>query len=151
MDYSPIVAQVWGMLTWFIPAALLIGLLKSPWAKGQIGELLVRLFAHWQLDRQTYRRLHNVTLNTPDGTTQIDHVFLSPYGIFVLETAGFQHLPIGSTVAPESRAAGHRLWCESPPTARSIAGCRRQQRKFRRGRTGAGGAESDGRGALLAA
>lgn len=95
MDYSPIVAQVWGMLTWFIPAALLIGLLKSPWAKGQIGELLVRLFAHWQLDRQTYRRLHNVTLNTPDGTTQIDHVFLSPYGIFVLETAGFQHLPIG--------------------------------------------------------
>ena len=61
MDYSPIVAQVWGMLTWFIPAALLIGLLKSPWAKGQIGELLVRLFAHWQLDRQTYRRLHNVT------------------------------------------------------------------------------------------
>ena len=93
MDYSPIVAQVWGMLTWFIPAALLIGLLKSPWAKGQIGELLVRLFAHWQLDRQTYRRLHNVTLNTPDGTTQIDHVFFSPYGIFVLETAGFQHLP----------------------------------------------------------
>lgn len=83
MDYSPIVAQVWGMLTWFIPAALLIGLLKSPWAKGQIGELLVRLFAHWQLDRHTYRRLHNVTLNTPDGTTQIDHVFLSPYGIFV--------------------------------------------------------------------
>ncbi|KFB21121.1 hypothetical protein PGPR2_05160 [Pseudomonas aeruginosa PGPR2] len=55
MDYSPIVAQVWGMLTWFIPAALLIGLLKSPWAKGQIGELLVRLFAHWQLDRQTSR------------------------------------------------------------------------------------------------
>jgi len=95
VDYSPIVAQVWGMLTWFIPAALLIGLLKSPWAKGQIGELLVRLFAHWQLDRHTYRRLHNVTLNTPDGTTQIDHVFLSPYGIFVLETAGFQHLPIG--------------------------------------------------------
>jgi hypothetical protein len=95
VDYSPIVAQVWGMLTWFIPAALLIGLLKSPWAKGQIGELLVRLFAHWQLDRQTYRRLHNVTLNTPDGTTQIDHVFFSPYGIFVLETAGFQHLPIG--------------------------------------------------------
>ena len=23
MDYSPIVAQVWGMLTWFIPAAML--------------------------------------------------------------------------------------------------------------------------------
>ncbi len=96
MDYSPTVAQVWGMLTWFIPAALLIGLLKSPWAKGQIGELLVRLFAHWQLDKQIYRRLHNVTLNTPDGTTQIDHVFLSPYGIFVLETKNMTGWIFGS-------------------------------------------------------
>ncbi len=86
MDYSPIIGQVWGMLAWFIPAALFIGLLKSPLAKGYIGELLVRFFAHRQLDERTYRRLHNVTLNTPDGTTQIDHVFLSPYGIFVLET-----------------------------------------------------------------
>ncbi len=46
----------------------------------------MRFFAHRQLDERTYRRLHNVTLNTPDGTTQVDHVFLSPYGIFVLET-----------------------------------------------------------------
>ena len=46
MDFSPIIAQVWGMLAWFIPAVFLITLLKSPWAKGQIGELLVRLFAH---------------------------------------------------------------------------------------------------------
>ena len=70
MDFTPIIAQVWGTLGWVIPLMLLIGLLKSPWAKGHIGELLVRLFAHWQLDKQTYRRLHNVTLNTPDGTTQ---------------------------------------------------------------------------------
>ncbi|EZH77030.1 hypothetical protein AU05_01080, partial [Ectopseudomonas composti] len=86
MDYSVILQPVINSMIWLLPAMLLIGLLKSPWAKGQIGELLVRLFAHWQLDKQTYRRLHNVTLNTPDGTTQIDHVFLSPYGIFVLET-----------------------------------------------------------------
>lgn len=26
MDYSPIVAQVWGMLIWFIPAALLLAM-----------------------------------------------------------------------------------------------------------------------------
>ncbi len=86
MDFTPVVAQVWGMLIWFIPAALLLCLLMSPWPKGHIGELLVQLFAHWQLDKQTYRRLHNVTQNTADGTTQIDHIFLSPYGIFVLET-----------------------------------------------------------------
>jgi restriction system protein len=69
VDYSVILRPVIDMMTWLIPAMLLIGLLKSPWAKGHIGELLVRLFAHWQLDKQTYRRLHNVTLNTPDGTT----------------------------------------------------------------------------------
>ncbi len=84
MDFTPIIVQVWGAFGWFIPLMLLVGLLKSPWAKGHIGELLVRLLAHRQLDRQACRRLHNVTLNTPDGTTQIDNVFLSAYGIFVL-------------------------------------------------------------------
>jgi restriction system protein len=96
MDFTPVIAQVWGTLGWFIPLMLLIGLLRSPWVKGHIGELLVRLFAHWQLDKQTYRRLHNVTLNTPDGTTQIDHVFLSPYGIFVLETKNMSGWIFGS-------------------------------------------------------
>jgi len=66
------------------------------WAKGQIGELLVRLFIHLQLDKQTYRRLHNATLDTPDGTMQIDHVFLSPYGIFVLETKNMSGWIFGS-------------------------------------------------------
>jgi hypothetical protein len=96
MDYSIILGPFIGTMTWLIPAMLLIGLLKSPWAKGHIGELLVRLFAHWQLDKQTYRRLHNVTLNTPDGTTQIDHVFLSPHGIFVLETKNMSGWIFGS-------------------------------------------------------
>ncbi|PTQ67076.1 nuclease-related domain-containing protein [Pseudomonas sp. GV071] len=86
MDFSPIIAQISGTFAWFIPLMVLVGLLKTPWAKGYIGELLVRLFAHWRLDKNTYRRLHNVTLNTLDGTTQIDHVFLSRFGIFVLET-----------------------------------------------------------------
>jgi hypothetical protein len=40
MDFTPIIAQVWGTLGWVIPLMLLIGLLKSPWAKGHIGELL---------------------------------------------------------------------------------------------------------------
>ncbi len=40
--------------------------------------------------------MHNVTLYTPDGTTQIDHVFLSPYGIFVLETKNMSDWIFGS-------------------------------------------------------
>lgn len=33
-----------------------------------------------------YRLFNNLILKTPDGTTQIDHVLISPYGIFVIET-----------------------------------------------------------------
>ena len=55
MDFTPIIAQVWGTLSWVIPLMLLIGLLKSPRAKGHIGELLVRLFAHWQLRSEERR------------------------------------------------------------------------------------------------
>ncbi|MGY2167139.1 NERD domain-containing protein [Pseudomonas gingeri] len=101
MDFTPLIAQLWVTFGWFIPLILLIALLKSPWAKGHIGELLVRLFAHWQLDKQTYRHLHNVTLSTPDGTTQIDHVFLSPYGLFVLETKNMRGWIFGSEQQPQ--------------------------------------------------
>jgi hypothetical protein len=86
MDFTHSFMQVWDALRWFIPPLLLIGLLQSRWAKGHMGELLVRLVARCRLDKRTYRRMHNITLNTIDGTTQIDHVILSPYGIFVVET-----------------------------------------------------------------
>lgn len=37
-----------------------------------------------------------MTLDTPDGTTQIDHVFLSPFGVFVLETKNMRGWIFGS-------------------------------------------------------
>ena len=42
MGFTHSFMQVWDALRWFIPPLLLISLLKSPWAKGQMGELLVR-------------------------------------------------------------------------------------------------------------
>lgn len=96
MDTTPLLQPLFSAMAWLIPAMLLLGLLKSSLGKGYIGEILVRLFAHWQLDRQTYQRLHNVTLATPDGTTQIDHVFLSRYGVFVLETKNMSGWIFGS-------------------------------------------------------
>lgn len=101
MDFTPVITQLWGTLSWLIPLLLLAMLLKSPWAKGYMGELMVRLAAHWRLDKHTYRRLHNVTLDTPDGTTQIDHVFLSVYGIFVLETKNMKGWIFGSEHQPQ--------------------------------------------------
>ncbi len=42
------------------------------------------------LNKRTYRRFNDVILRTPDGTTQIDHVVISSYGIFVIETKNMQ-------------------------------------------------------------
>ncbi len=65
---------------------VVVKLLKIPEVKGFIGELIVNIILSRQLDNEEYRLLKNVTLNTEDGTTQIDHIIVSVFGIFVLET-----------------------------------------------------------------
>lgn len=86
MDLSPIIDEVLKPFWWLLPLMLLAGIFKTSWWKGLVGELAVCVAAGLGLDSDTYCRLHNVTLPTPDGTTQIDHVFVSRFGIFVLET-----------------------------------------------------------------
>ena len=64
--------------------------------KGILGETLVRLAARLRLPDDTYHSLHNITLPTPDGTTQIDHIFVSRFGIFVVETKNMKGWIFGS-------------------------------------------------------
>ncbi|MGQ7816025.1 NERD domain-containing protein [Metapseudomonas furukawaii] len=101
MNYLIILQPLVDTLKWLLPLMLLAGLLKTPSFKGWLGERLVRVCAHYKLDRQIYRRLHDVTLSTPDGTTQIDHIFLSPYGIFVLETKNMSGWIFGNEKQPQ--------------------------------------------------
>ncbi|HHT9149388.1 MAG TPA: nuclease-related domain-containing protein [Candidatus Wujingus californicus] len=64
----------------------LLNNLKS-WYKGWDGELTVKLIQWRYLDKKTYHVFNNVTLpNLSGGTTQIDHIIVSVYGIFVVET-----------------------------------------------------------------
>ncbi len=42
-----------------------------------------------KLDGETYKRFHNLIVGTRNGTTQIDHVLLSRFGIFVIETKNY--------------------------------------------------------------
>lgn len=86
MDYSPVVDEFLKALWWLVPIALFIGFFQSPWFKGVLGEALVKLAAKLRLPPETCHPIHNVTLPTPGGTTQIDHIFVSRYGIFVVET-----------------------------------------------------------------
>ena len=87
-------------LWWLIPLGLTLALLKSPQVKGYLGELRLRLSARLFLDPDTYRPIHNATLPTADGTTQIDHIFVSRYGIFVVETKNMSGWIFGSEKQP---------------------------------------------------
>jgi restriction system protein len=90
MDMYQLVWQATGSLisAYWLPVLLLIVLafLKTPFMKGVLGEFQVNLIAKLRLDKQVYTLFRNVILPTEDGTTQIDHVIVSRYGVFVIET-----------------------------------------------------------------
>lgn len=86
MDFTPILQAVLDQLWFLAPVFVMVVLLKSARFKGWVGEAMVNLSARLFLDRKTYHLIRNVTLLTEDGTTQIDHIIVSPYGVFVVET-----------------------------------------------------------------
>lgn len=56
------------------------------WDKGSAGESLVSGYLQSMLDADQYHVIENVTLPTRHGTVQIDHIVVSVYGVFVIET-----------------------------------------------------------------
>lgn len=53
--------------------------------KGWTGELKTK-FINWLFLNEEYRVFNNVIIQTNHGSTQIDHVVVSKYGLFVIET-----------------------------------------------------------------
>ena len=99
MDIFQILAPLLLQLWWFIPLFLVIGAIKAfkPFLKGKVGEFAVSTHVKLYLDKEKYTLLNNCTL--PDDTnitTQIDHILLSPYGIFVIETKNYKGWIFGS-------------------------------------------------------
>lgn len=80
------------MWYWVLPFGLLLivkvlgAIVRSPWFKGIAGEFQVNALIKIFLPKGKYHLIKNVTLPTEDGTTQIDHIIVSRFGIFVLET-----------------------------------------------------------------
>lgn len=62
---------------------------KSPTVRGKIGEFRVSRLLKKDLNPSVYRVLGDVTVPSINGTTQIDHVVVSPFGIFVIETKNY--------------------------------------------------------------
>ncbi|MGF1822712.1 NERD domain-containing protein [Vibrio alginolyticus] len=86
-----VLAQVW----YLVPLLLIVSVFKSRWLKGVFGEFLVnRLLS--KLPESDYTPIKDVTLPTNDGTTQVDHIVVSRYGIFVVETKNMKGWIFGS-------------------------------------------------------
>lgn len=73
-------------LLWLLPFVLLAALFKSAWFKGHLGEWTVRKKMDSALNPNIYNQFSDLILPSQNGTTQIDHVVVSRYGIFVIET-----------------------------------------------------------------
>jgi len=96
--------QVFNALWYLIPLAILAGIFKLPWFKGMAGKFLMNTAARLFLPKDEYHLIKDVTLQTDDGTTQIDHIIVSRYGVFVIETKNMKGWIFGS--------ANQRTWTQ---------------------------------------
>jgi hypothetical protein len=96
MDLSIYLKMMISAAWYLIPIFIFAAIIKSAWFKGVLGEWQVNLLIKFFLDKNKYHLIKNVTLPTDDGTTQIDHIIVSKYGIFVVETKNMKGWVFGS-------------------------------------------------------
>ena len=76
-------------------ASLVIGFALGSWAHRAYssqnrGEMLVRKTIQKHFRSPSYHLLNHITLKHGDSTTQIDHILVSSYGVFVIETKNYK-------------------------------------------------------------
>ena len=83
-----IITNFISILLYLIPIVAFISIFKTSWFKGVIGEFIINVSAKLFLNNEDYHLIKNVTLPTDEenGSTQIDHIIVSKYGVFVVET-----------------------------------------------------------------
>ena len=86
MEFTSLFMTMFKPLLWILPLLILGAILKSAWFKGKMGEHAVKQLITRHLDPSIYREFSDITVPTEDGTTQIDHIYVSPFGILVIET-----------------------------------------------------------------
>ncbi|MGP9544603.1 NERD domain-containing protein [Psychrobacter sp. AOP7-B1-25] len=80
----------------------------KPTFKGFIGETVINVAMWLKLKKDVYHRLNGITLPRANGgSTQIDHIIVSVYGIFVIETKNYKGWIYGSEK--------QRQWTQSFP------------------------------------
>lgn len=89
--------EKWWLIAIIVGIYILKALFRNPVFKGWIGEKKAQVFALNKLDKEQYHTLNDIYLPRPDGkgTTQLDHVVISPFGIFVIETKNYDNWIFG--------------------------------------------------------
>lgn len=104
MDFTPVIAVLLGQFWYLLPLLLIATRIKTPRFKGMVGETFINLGIRLFLGKREYHLLNNVTLPTPQGTTQIDHVIVSRFGLFVIETKNIKGWIFGNPA--------HKSWTQ---------------------------------------
>jgi hypothetical protein len=84
------------MFLLFVLVVIVAALFALPQVRGWIGEKTTAVGMRLRLDAETYRQIDNVIVPSRNGTTQIDHILVSVYGIFVIETKNMKGWIYGS-------------------------------------------------------
>lgn len=92
IDFSVFLKQMW--YVWVIAIILVVYQIFKPQIRGLFGEKSVAFLLSF-LNKKKYKVLHNVLLKTSTGTVQIDHIVVSNYGIFVIETKNYSGVIFG--------------------------------------------------------
>lgn len=81
---------------YLIVLAIIAVILNLPSVKGFFGEISIRILLKF-LNKDKYLIINDVLIPTNNGTTaQIDHIVVSIYGIFVIETKNYNGWIFGS-------------------------------------------------------
>ncbi|MCC8410888.1 NERD domain-containing protein [Mucilaginibacter sp. UR6-1] len=67
---------------------------------GWIGEKKTTFHLWLNLDSCIYKKIHNVIVPAHNGTAQIDHLIVSPFGLFIVETKNLKGWIFGSVSQP---------------------------------------------------
>ena len=95
--------------------------ISKPENIGKVGEKRVARKLNWLSSE--YTTINDVLFPTKYGTTQIDHIVVSPYGIFIIETKNYKGWIFGHQDSEE--------WKQSLLGRKTLWGWSSEQHKFR--------------------
>lgn len=95
------------LLIIFVALLFLFYLYTKTLSKGGAGEFAVK-FVFIFLRNSTYKKFHNITIKDNDKTVQIDHLIISKYGIFVIETKNLSGTIYGNENASHFYKYNHK-------------------------------------------